>query len=188
MRSLMVVVAAAALMVSGCNSQTEVSKSVSENGQTSATTQVSINDNGQHSGLKFTDYAVRAALGTNPNTAAYVTITNTGKTPDRLVSASCACAKQVSLHTMRMNGSMMEMGDAKDGFALAPGQTISLKPGGDHIMLNNLTQRPQDGDAVDVTLNFEKAGAIVLHMPVSVAPLSASGDSQTSGQMSGMKM
>lgn len=181
MRKLLIV-ASAMLVLVGCNSRTETSKTVVSDGQMSATTQVKTNDNGVHSGLKFTQYAVRAALGVNPNTAAYVTIENTGQTPDRLVSASCACAKTVALHTMSMNGTMMEMGDAKNGFAIAPGQTITLKPGGDHIMLMGLTGHPQDGDFVDVTLNFEKAGAITLHMPVSTTPLASD------SQMSGMKM
>ena len=181
MRKLLIV-AAAMLVLAGCDSRTETSKTVVSDGQVSATTKVTANADGVHSGLKFTDYAVRAALGINPNTAAYVTVANTGKTPDRLVSASCACAKTASLHTMTMHGTMMEMGDAKDGFPIAPGQTIALKPGGDHIMLMGLTQRPQDGGFVDVTLNFEKAGAVTLHMPVSSAPLASDSD------MSGMKM
>jgi len=176
------IVAVAMLVLTGCNSRTETSKSVTRDGQTTATTKVTKNDNGVHSGLKFTNYAVRAALGVNPNTAAYVAIENTGQTPDRLVSASCVCAKTASLHTMSMNGTMMEMGEAKNGFAIAPGQTLTLKPGGDHIMLMGLTGHPQDGDFVDVTLNFEKAGAITLHMPVSTTPLASD------GQMSGMKM
>jgi copper(I)-binding protein len=186
MRKLLIV-ASAMLVLAGCNSRTETSKTVVSDGQTSATTQVKTNDNGVHSGLKFTQYAVRAALGVNPNTAAYVTIENTGQTPDRLVSASCACAKTAALHTMSMNGTMMEMGDAKNGFAIAPGQTIALKPGGDHIMLMGLTGHPQDGDFVDVTLNFEKAGAITLHMPVSTTPLASDGQASDSA-MSGMKM
>ena len=115
MRKLLIV-AAAMLVLAGCDSRTETSKTVVSDGQVSATTKVTANADGVHSGLKFTDYAVRAALGINPNTAAYVTVANTGKTPDRLVSASCACAKTASLHTMTMHGTMMEMGDAKDGF------------------------------------------------------------------------
>ncbi|MDI7775844.1 copper chaperone PCu(A)C [Asticcacaulis sp. EMRT-3] len=185
MKPLMIT-AAAALIVSGCTAKTEVSKATSDNGVTSVSTTVTINGNKQHTALKLTDYAMRAALGNNPNTAAYVTVSNTGDKPDRLVSAACACATTTSLHTMTMNGTMMEMGDAKNGFVIAPGQTITLKPGGNHIMLMGLTERPKDGDVVDVTLNFEKAGPITLHMPVSMTPLASQGAG--GDDMSGMKM
>ncbi|MFT4074745.1 MAG: copper chaperone PCu(A)C [Asticcacaulis sp.] len=126
--------------------------------------------------LNLTDYAMRAALGNNPNTAAYVTITNKGNTDDRLISASCNCATTTTLHTMTMNGSTMEMAEAKDGFVIRSGDTLVFAPGGNHIMLENLTQRPKAGDTVDVTLVFEKAGPITLSMPVSNTPLAKAGE------------
>lgn len=121
--------------------------------------------------LELTDYAMRAALGNNPNTGAYVTIKNGGDQPDRLVSASCECAASVELHTMATKNGVMEMAEMKDGFAIAPGETLVLKPGGNHIMLMGLKVRPQDGSTVDVKLTFEKAGDITLAMPVSNTPL-----------------
>jgi len=47
-------------------------------------------------------------------------------------------------------------------------------------MLENLTQRPKEGDTVNLTLVFEKAGPITLAMPVSNTPLAKAG---TSGGM-----
>lgn len=130
--------------------------------------------------LNMTDYAMRAALGNNPNTAAYVTIANKGSTADRLLSASCTCATATTLHTMKMNGTVMEMAEAKDGFEILSGDTLTFVPGGNHIMLEGLTERPKEGDKVDVTLVFEKAGPITLSMPVSNTPLAKTG---TSGAM-----
>lgn len=123
------------------------------------------------SSMRLTDYALRAALGNNTTTAAYVTITNTGTVADRLVSASCDCAASAGLHTMEMKDGVMEMGEAKDGFAIAPGQSIVFAPGGNHIMLQGVSAHPKEGDTVKMTLTFEKAGAIVVEMPVSNAPL-----------------
>lgn len=127
------------------------------------------------SGLSMTDYAMRAALGNNPNTAAYVTITNKGNTSDRLLSAACECAAATTLHTMKMNGSTMEMAEAKDGFVIRSGDTLVFTPGGNHIMLENLTHRPVEGETVNVTLVFEKAGPVTLPMPVSNTPLARAG-------------
>ncbi|MGA9657680.1 MAG: copper chaperone PCu(A)C [Asticcacaulis sp.] len=123
-------------------------------------------------GLSLTHYAMRAALGNNPNTAAYVTITNSGDSDDHLVSARCACATTTSLHSMKMTGTTMEMADMPDGFDIKKGETLTLAPGGNHIMLEGLTKRPQAGEVVDLTLTFKKAGDVTLHVPVSDTPLS----------------
>ncbi len=121
--------------------------------------------------VTMSDYAMRAALGNNPNTAAYVTIKNTGTSDERLVAATCACAAKVGLHSMTMSGGLMVMKDETDGFVIKPGATLVFAPGGNHIMLENLSVRPKDGDTQAVTLMFEKAGPVTLLMPVSDTPL-----------------
>jgi copper(I)-binding protein len=121
--------------------------------------------------IVLTAYAMRAALGNNPNTSAYITISNQGTIPDRLVSASCTCADHVTLHTMTMSGGMMRMNEITEGFPVVPGQVLSFVPGGDHIMLEGLKAPPRDGEHREMTLTFEKAGPVVVDMPVSDAPL-----------------
>jgi copper(I)-binding protein len=132
------------------------------------------------SSLSMSDYAMRAALGNNPNTAAYVTITNKGNTDDRLLSAACDCATTTTLHTMKMTGTTMEMAEAKDGFIIHSGDSLVFAPGGNHIMLEKLIRRPIEGETVNVTLVFEKAGPVTLPMLVSNTPLAKPG---TSGSM-----
>lgn len=165
----------AVLMLAGCDSKptTTVVSSTSVNGV------VTTNK------LNLTNYAMRAALGNNPNSAAYVTIKNDGDQPDRLISATCECATVVSLHTMKMNGSVMEMAEMKDGFPIAAGETVAFVPGGNHIMLEGLKVRPTEGSNVNVKLTFEKAGDVTLSMPVSNAPLAKSG---AADEHAGMKM
>ena len=121
--------------------------------------------------VTMSDYAMRAALGDNPNTSAYVTIKNTGTSNERLVAATCACAEKAGLHSMTMNGGMMVMNEESNGFVIKPGETLVFAPGGNHIMLQNLSVRPKDGDTQAVTLMFEKAGPVTLLMPVSDTPL-----------------
>ncbi|MBP2159963.1 MULTISPECIES: copper chaperone PCu(A)C [Asticcacaulis] len=152
----------AALALAACDgkSTTTVSKSSNINGVVTSST------------ISMTDYAMRAALGNNPNTAAYVTVRNTGTEADRLISASCECAASTELHSMTTKDGVMDMAEMKDGFVVAPGETLVLKPGGNHIMLLGLKVRPQDGSTVKVKLTFEKAGDITLAMPVSNTPLS----------------
>ena len=49
-----------------------------------------------------------------------------------------------------------------NSFALDAGETVHLKPFGDHAMLEDLSEDLAPGDQVDVTLRFEH------HEPVTV--------------------
>lgn len=151
----------AVMALAGCDNKTASTVTGPDNGDSVVTSGT----------LRLTDYALRAALGNNPNTAAYVTVTNGGDQPDRLIAASCDCAAKTELHTMSNEGGVMTMAEARDGFAIAPGDTLTLKPGGNHIMLLGLKTRPREGDKVAIVLTFEKAGTVTLNAPVSTAPL-----------------
>ena len=129
----------------------------SENHTTTVASSSDVNGVVTKQAVTMSDYAMRAALGNNPNTAAYVTIKNTGTSDERLVAATCACAAKVSLHSMAMSGGMMVMNEESNGFVIKTGDSLVFAPGGNHIMLENLTVRPKDGDTQAVTLMFEKS-------------------------------
>jgi copper(I)-binding protein len=124
----------------------------------------------KQSGLKLTQAYIRPVLGAGTATAAYVKVENTGLSEDRLLSVSCDCADMASLHTMVMKGDMMTMGEASQGFAIAPKQTLTLAPGGNHIMLMGLKAAPAVGSVQKLTLHFEKAGNIAVDVPVQARP------------------
>ena len=90
----------------------------------------------------------------------YVKITNTGTTPDRLVGASFALSPKSEIHEMSIDRGVMKMRELKNGVEIAPGATIELKPGSNHLMFTNLTRALAKGDRVKGTLTFEKAGAV----------------------------
>jgi periplasmic copper chaperone A len=97
-----------------------------------------------------------ATPGKAENGAAYVTIIS--PTGDRLVSVSTPIAKKAELHTMSMQGMVMKMRPIS-GVEIPPGQPVSLKPGGEHIMLLGLNQPLREGQSFPLTLDFENAGA-----------------------------
>jgi copper(I)-binding protein len=97
---------------------------------------------------------------------AFVTLRNTGETPDRLVSASSAAAQKVELHTHIMDGDVMRMREVEGGIPLPPGETVKLQPGGFHIMLLGLGQGLKAGSHFPLTLIFEKAGSVQVEVPV----------------------
>jgi copper(I)-binding protein len=96
----------------------------------------------------------------------YLTIINNGATADRLVAATTFAAAKVEIHEMSMQGDVMRMHPVKDGVTVGPHESISLKPGGYHLMLMNLNAPLKQGDKVPITLEFEKAGKVDITLDV----------------------
>src|SRR6185503_11921590 len=90
----------------------------------------------------------------------YLTIENRGIQPDRLLSASSAVAAKVEIHQMSMQDGIMTMRPLDDGLAILPDATVTLEPGGDHIMFIGLVAPFEEGQRVPVSLNFARAGTI----------------------------
>jgi periplasmic copper chaperone A len=61
---------------------------------------------------------------------------------DRLTGASTPAAQAAQLHTVSMEGGVMKMRQV-DGIDLPAGQSVTLKPGGYHLMLMGLAQPPR---------------------------------------------
>jgi hypothetical protein len=96
----------------------------------------------------------------------FVTIANGGKESDRLVSASSANADMVQLHEMKIIDDIMKMQEMKEGIIIPAGETVTLKPGGLHVMFMKITKPFVMGEMVPVTLTFEKAGSVDIMMPI----------------------
>ena len=111
----------------------------------------------------------------------YVTIVNEGDTADRLTGGSAPFAGRVEIHTMSVEDGVMRMAKLPDGLAVAPGETVELKPGGLHIMFMDLITPPREGEPVEVTLTFEKAGPVRLTLPVAPIGAGAPGHTGHSG-------
>ncbi len=114
------------------------------------------------------------AAGASANGAAFMRLRNTGAQPDRLISASTPAARVVELHTMIRDGDVMRMRPVTD-IAVAPGQTVELRPGGFHVMLIGLTGPMAQGGRVPLTLRFERAGEVQVELSVEAAGARSSG-------------
>ena len=96
----------------------------------------------------------------------YLTVTNRGSQPDRLIGGSADFAERLEIHEMAVNNGVMTMRGLGDGLAIAPGQTVELKPGGYHIMFMGLRQQLVEGGTVRVRLTFQRAGTVELDFRV----------------------
>ncbi|MBO0661002.1 copper chaperone PCu(A)C [Jiella sp. MQZ9-1] len=123
----------------------------------------------------------RATLPNAPVAGAYMTIKNTGKTSDRLIGGTTSAAKEVQVHEMKMDGSVMTMRRLKDGLEIPAGGTVTLQPGGVHLMLMKPAKRIREGETLPVTLMFKKAGSMkvdfAVEKPDAMRPTSASAGS-----------
>ena len=118
--------------------------------------------------------------------AGYLTIHNTGATPDKLTGGSADFAA-VEIHEMKTENGVMTMRELNDGLNIPAHGTVRLAPGGYHIMFTHLTKPLEKGAKVSATLNFEHAGSVAVDFPVeaigAASPAPMKGD-----DMKGMKM
>ncbi len=112
---------------------------------------------------------VRAMLPGQPVGGGYLTIRNGGAVDDMLLSVSSPSSGAVELHEMAMQGEVMRMRRLDKGLAIAAGQTVSLAPGGMHMMFLKVKTPFRQGDKVVVSLRFEKAGSVDVILPVLAA-------------------
>jgi hypothetical protein len=137
-------------------------------------------------GIKVDQVWARATPGAAKTAAIYLTVTNTGTTPDTLEgTASTPAAEHADLHEMKMANGVMEMRPLKS-LTIAPGKSVTLAPNGYHIMLTGLKAPLKEGQSVPLTLTFEHAGT--QQVTASVAKVGAMHAGDTSSGSAGAAM
>lgn len=108
--------------------------------------------------VEATDAVCRPTPNGRDVTGCYVTLT--ASQADRLVSVASPSAGTAEIHDMKTEGGIMKMAQLPEGLALPAGEAVSLKPGGNHIMLMQVKTPLAAGDTVSLTLTFEKAAPL----------------------------
>ncbi|MCR8922993.1 copper chaperone PCu(A)C [Dasania sp. GY-MA-18] len=103
--------------------------------------------------LKIEQAYVRGLPPGQPNTAAFMSLNNTGSQPLTLTAISSPAAQSVELHTSRQHGDMVHM-EKLDSLQIAAAETVVLQPGGHHLMLLGLHQPLAEGDSVILQFSF----------------------------------
>ena len=108
------------------------------------------------------------ARSTNPKVAAaFMGLMNHAGQDDRLISATSDIAERVELHThIEGDDGIVKMTPVEGGIAVPADGLAHLKRGGDHIMFMGVNKPLINGDVIEVTLTFEKAGEVKLEIPV----------------------
>jgi copper(I)-binding protein len=99
---------------------------------------------------------------------------NFGAEADRLLGAATPAAGRVEIHAMEMVGDVMRMRPIA-GVDIPAGGSAALVRGGRHLMLLDLPQPLVAGGHFELTLRFQRAGAVRVTVPVlpRVAPSGA---------------
>ncbi len=102
------------------------------------------------------------------NGAVYFSVTNTGKSPDRLIGGSTPTAGRVELHQHTMDGGVMRMRRVP-AVEVPAGGSAELKPGTLHLMLLGLKKPLVAGQSFPLTLEFERAGRVQVQVRIRAA-------------------
>lgn len=145
-----VLLAAAALALSGCAS-------------TAAPAATTAATDGES--VTITDAWVKSAE--SGMSAAFGTLENTSDHDITLVSAASPASTMLQLHeTVANDAGEMVMQEKQGGFVIPAGGSFELEPGGNHIMLMDLTAPLAAGDETTFTLTFSDDSTYEFTAPV----------------------
>jgi len=95
-----------------------------------------------------------------------VTIINTSSAPDRLLGATLAKGARTEVHATSIEVGIARMRPVEGGLEIKLGATVKLAPGGYHLMFVDLKGSFIDGEMVEGTLQFQKAGTVPVKFEV----------------------
>jgi hypothetical protein len=119
--------------------------------------------------LSVTDAWVRAIPGAAV-AAAYMRLHNGGTQPILITGVRSTLAGHAMIHETRLENGVSTM-RAHEPLAIAPGESVELKPGGLHVMLHDLAHPLAVGEQVPLELLLEGGGRVAVS--ARVRPLSA---------------
>ncbi len=99
--------------------------------------------------------------------AMFVQIENATGSADTLVTVRTDAAGRVEIHRTQENAEgLSEMVPVEGGLPVPAGETVSLEPGGLHVMLLDLQRDLAAGDTLDVELDFAGRDPLTVRAPI----------------------
>ena len=137
--------------------------------------------------ITVTGAYLRATLKGAQSAGGYLSISNKGAAADSLTSVSSDAATDIGIHSMKMNGQVMEMAPIAGGLDVPAGGSVSLNPMGDHLMLTGFGQPFVRGQCVAMVLHFAKAGDLPVQFNIGgIAQMAPPADANAPGGVSVM--
>lgn len=99
-------------------------------------------------------------------TAAFGVFTNNSDEDITLIGGSTDVAGKVEIHEVVMVDDEMKMQPIAGGIVIPAGESVTLEPGGLHVMLMELTRGLELGEEIELTLKFDGHPDLKLVLPV----------------------
>lgn len=115
--------------------------------------------------IAITDPYVRAVPPGQANSAVFMGLVNGTGASRALTGGRSNVAEVVELHTHTLEDGMMKMRRI-ERIDLPTGETVTLAPGGLHVMLIGLKRDLKPGDQVDLALTLDDGGVLTVLAPV----------------------
>lgn len=125
-------------------------------------------ETGVAASIQIDDAWSPAQTDTSKTGAVFLKISNDGTETDTLVSIETPIAEVAQLHMSKSKGGKMRM-RKKMTLDVKPGEAITLRHGGLHVMLVDLASTLEIGARFPLTLNFEKNGSVEVEVTVKMA-------------------
>jgi periplasmic copper chaperone A len=103
-----------------------------------------------------------------PTAVIYAKFVNGAAVSDRVLEAHTEVADRCEFHVHELDNGVMRMKAIAD-LPLPPGTTVSLAPGGLHLMLFGLHAPLRAGERFPLVLTFEHAGTATVEVSVGTA-------------------
>jgi copper(I)-binding protein len=102
----------------------------------------------------------------SPVAAAYMTIKNNGTADDKLLGVTSSISGSTMVHQTVVDDKGVASMDMIDALVIPAGKSVTLKPGGTHIMLMDLKEPVTGKEKIELDLKFENAGEMKIEAPV----------------------
>jgi periplasmic copper chaperone A len=115
--------------------------------------------------ISATDPWVRAAPPRVPMNAGYMTLENTTRRPVSLTAVESPQFARIEMHRSFVEDGVSRM-EAVEAIEVPARGSVSLEPGGLHLMLLRPHDPVRDGDRVTLTLTFDNGWTLDIEAPV----------------------
>lgn len=127
----------------------------------------------------------RATPPTAKVAGGYLEIVNAGAAPDRLVAVETDAAGRTELHLTTTVDGVMQMRPLPDGIEVPAVGSVTLAPGGLHVMFLELKAPFAEGQRIAAVLVFAEAGRVAVEFAVEAMGSEPSHESHGGGHGSG---
>ncbi|MDX1677779.1 copper chaperone PCu(A)C [Arsukibacterium sp.] len=119
--------------------------------------------------LSVTDGQIRVPMPGRTVTAGYFTLHNNSAVAVKLIFAESAAFERAELHQHSHQNGVMRM-EHVSYIDIAPNSSLSLQPGGLHLMLFDPLKSLVAGENVPVILHFNNGEQLTLSLPLTEMP------------------